>query len=69
MCGKFYDTFDDFKYWDGCGGSYGWQDVLVDTIEHEPEILYWDTITDVPGHFEDVIVKDYEYCSECGKKK
>lgn len=69
VCGKFYDNMDDFIYYDGCGGSFSYQDVLVDTIEHEPEILYWDTITDVPGHFEDVIVKDYEYCSECGEKK
>ena len=70
-CGKWYDTWEQFcdHQDNGCHGSWSVQDVLVDTIEHEPEILYWDTITDVPGHYEEIEVKDYQYCSKCGVKK
>ena len=70
-CGKWYDTKEEFYAHrdQGCHGSWSVQDVLVDTIEHEPEILYWDTITDVPGHYEEIEVKDYQYCSKCGVRK
>jgi len=69
VCGKFYDNMDDFIYYDGCGGSYGAQDVLVDTIEHEPQIIDSYEYIDKPAWDEEVVVKDYEYCSECGEKK
>ena len=68
-CGKFYDSWDDFSTNDHCHGSWGTQKVLVDTIEHEPEILYYDTITDIPAWDEYIEVKDYQYCSECGERK
>lgn len=69
VCKKFYDSYETYCEQDFCLGSYSMQDVLVDTIEHEPEILgYW-TIIDKPAWDEEVVVKDYEYCSECGEKK
>ena len=69
VCGNFYDSWDDYLNNDHCHGSWGTQKVLVDTIEHEPEILYYDTITDIPAWDEYIEVKDYQYCSECGAKK
>lgn len=70
-CGTFYDTrqlLRDHQNESG-HGSWGTQKVLVDTIEHEPEILYYDTIIDIPAWDEYIEVKDYQYCSECGAKK
>ena len=70
-CGTFYDTRQLLRnHQNESGhGSWGTQKVLVDTIEHEPEIIDYDTIIDIPAWDETVEVKDYQYCSECGEKK
>ena len=70
VCLKFYDTINDYSENDHCHGSYSTNHrVLVDTIEHEPEIIDYDTIIDIPAWDEYIEVKDYQYCSECGAKK
>ena len=69
VCGKFYDSMDDFIYYDACGGSYGPQKVTVDVIPAEKIIVGYDTVVDKEAYDEVIEVKDYEYCSYCGKKK
>ena len=69
VCGKFYDSYEEYCLMDPCLGSYGMQDVLVDTIEHEPQIIDSYEYIDKPAWDEEVVVKDYEYCSECGVRK
>ena len=71
-CGQFFDTFEELEnhlYENDLHGSWGTQPVVVDKIWHEPELLGYNTITDEPAYDEVVEVKDYEYCSYCGKKK
>ena len=71
-CGKWYDSeeeYDDHVIKFSCHGSWSVQDVLVDTIEHEPEIIDYINVIDVPGHYEEIEVKDYQYCSKCGVRK
>lgn len=68
-CHKYYDSIEDYQNNDYCYGGWSIKKVLDHTVEHEPEILYWDTITDVPGHYEEIEVKDYQYCSKCGVRK
>ena len=70
-CGKWYDTKEEFYAHrnQGCHGSWSVQDVLVDTIEHEPQIIDSYEYVDKPAWDEYVEVKDYQYCSECGEKK
>ena len=71
-CGKLYDSpeeYDEHVKKQSCHGSSSEQDVIIDTIEHEPEIIDYDTIIDEPAWDETVEVKDYQYCSECGEKK
>jgi len=69
VCKKFYDSYEAYCEQDFCLGSYSMQDVLVDTIEHEPQIIDSYEYIDKPAWDEEVEVKDYEYCSECGEKK
>ncbi|MCR4845356.1 MAG: hypothetical protein K5865_01285 [Eubacterium sp.] len=69
VCGKFYDSMDDFMYYDACGGSYGPQKVTVDVIPAEKIIVGYDTVVDKEAYDEVVEIKDYEYCSGCGQKK
>ena len=42
--------------------------VVVGYKHHDAEILDYDTITDVPAHYEDV-TEEYQYCTKCGKEK
>ncbi len=68
-CGKQYESIDDYIANDLCGGSYHGNKVLEYTIEHEPEIIDSYEYIDVPAYDEEVEVKDYQYCSECGQNK
>ena len=70
-CGKWYDTKEEFYAHrdQGCGGSWSVQDVLVDTIEHEPQIIDSYEYVDKPAWDEYIEVKDYQYCSKCGERK
>ena len=70
-CGQYFDTYAEIEahLLADPHGSWGTQPVVVDKIWHEPELLGYNTITDVPAYDEVVEVKDYEYCSYCGKKK
>ena len=70
-CEKYFDTKEEFMKHDldhSCG-SYSHEKVIVDQIYHEPEIIDYDTVIDVPGYWNEVVVKDYQYCSKCGKQK
>lgn len=70
VCGNFYDSYEDFYANDDCkGASFGEQTVVVDVIPAEKIIVGYDTIVDEEAYDEEVEVKDYEYCSECGQKK
>lgn len=68
-CEGLYDTSEDFYKYDKCHGNSGLITVIDHYIHHEPELLFYDTITDEPEHKETVIVKDYQYCSLCGELK
>ena len=68
-CGKYYDSIDDYNNNDFCLGGWSIRKVLDHTVEHEPRLLGYDDVIDVPGHYEEVEVKDYEYCSKCGVRK
>ena len=68
-CEKTYDTSEDYYAYDKCHGSSGLITVIDHYIHHEPELLFYDTIVDVPAHEETITVKDYQYCSICGERK
>ena len=68
-CEKTYDTSEDYYAYDRCHGSSGLITVIDHYIHHEPELLFYDTIVDVPAHEETITVKDYQYCSICGERK
>ena len=68
-CEGLYDTSEDYYKYDKCHGSSGLITVIDHYIHHEPELLFYDTIVDEPAHEETITVKDYQYCSICGKRK
>lgn len=68
-CEGLYDTSEDFYKYDKCHGNSGLITVIDHYIHHEPELLFYDTITDVPEHKETVTINDYQYCSLCGELK
>ena len=69
-CGKYFETKEEYMAHDSHSlGSYSKEKVIVDQIYHEPEIIDYDTVIDVPGYWNEVVVKDYQYCSKCGKHK
>ena len=68
-CGTYYDSYNDYHNNDHCHGSYHSIKVLDHTVEHEPEIIDYINVIDVPGHYEEIEVKDYQYCSKCGVRK
>ncbi len=68
-CETIYEDLDDYYDHDPCRGNFGQITVVDHYIHHEPEILYYDTITDEPAHKETITVKDYEYCSKCGERR
>ena len=68
-CEGLYNTSEDYYKYDKCHGSSGLITVIDHYIHHEPELLFYDTIVDEPEHEETVTIKDYQYCSICGKRK
>jgi len=69
-CGKYFETKEEYMaHASHSGGGYSKEKVIVDQIYHEPEIIDYDTIIDVPGYYKDVVVRDFQYCSKCGQKK
>ena len=68
-CETIYEDLNDYHSNDSCRGNFGHITVIDHYIHHEPELLFYDTITDEPEHKETVIVKDYQYCSLCGELK
>ena len=69
ICMNYYDTFEEFE--SGCGhrGSWCSEPVLVNVIPAEKVIVDYETIVDQEAYDEEIEVKDYQYCSECGKRK
>ena len=64
---KDWDAFEAHDYQHSLGG-YSYQKVLVKTIEHDPEIIGYETVVDKAGYYEDVY-KTVTYCTGCGKEK
>ncbi|MCR4839734.1 MAG: hypothetical protein K5897_12505, partial [Eubacterium sp.] len=73
MCGtcrkffKDWDAFEAHDYQHSLGG-YSYQKVLVKTIEHDPEIIGYETVVDKKGYYEDVY-KTVTYCTGCGVER
>ena len=68
-CTTIYEDLADYNDRDLCYGNFGHITVIDHYIHHEPELLFYDTITDVPEHKETITVNDYQYCSICGERK
>ena len=68
-CETIYEDLNDYHSNDPCRGNFGHITVIDHYIHHEPELLFYDTITDVPEHEETVTINDYQYCSLCGERK
>jgi len=68
-CETIYEDLNDYHSNDSCRGNFGHITVIDHYIHHEPELLFYDTITDVPEHEEIVTINDYQYCSLCGERK
>ena len=68
-CQNIYEDLDDYYDHDFCFGSFGHMTVVDHYVHHEPELLYYDTVVDEPGRVDEITIKDYEYCSLCGKHK
>ena len=66
-CGTVYNSYEDFRAQDSCGGAYSHTDVLDHYEHHDAELLWSETITDKEAWDEEV--NDYQYCSKCGARK
>ena len=62
-----YNSYEDFRAQDSCGGAYSHTDVLDHYEHHDAELLWSETITDKEAWDEEV--NDYQYCSKCGARK
>ena len=67
-CKKYYDSWDDYDKKDKCYGGWSLKDVLDHTVDH-PAKYQTVTYEKEPAWDETVEVKDYQYCSKCGKRK
>ena len=70
--GHIFDTPEDYDKARAEGWATGTtccMPVLVNVIPAEKVIVDYETIVDQEAYDEEIEVKDYEYCSECGKRK
>ena len=68
VCKKYYDSYEDYHNNDLCHGGYSERKVLDHTVDH-PAKYQTVTYEKEPAWDETVEVKDYQYCSKCGKRK
>jgi hypothetical protein len=70
--GNVFDSVEDYQKARDEGraaGTTSTQDVLVNVIPAEKVIVDYNTVVDKAAWDEEIEVKDYQYCSECGQRK